>query len=185
MYRALGVTTVTYVLIALGVFGTLTVDEVVGYGETAIAEAARPALGDAGFTMMAIAALLATASSVNATLYASGRPHEDARRASGSSRRSSGAARGSARTRGLLITAGARARRRQPRRPVGDRLVGSACSLVIFVLVGARRRYRLRADTGASASLIVLAIAVDRRRARLLRGRHAAQRSRDVRRDRR
>ena len=61
-----------YVLIALGVFGTLTVDEVIGYGETAIAEAARPALGEAGSTMMAIAALLATSSSVNATLYASG-----------------------------------------------------------------------------------------------------------------
>ena len=72
MYLALGVTSATYVLIALGVFGTLTVDEVTGYGETAIAEAARPALGDAGFVMMAIAALLATASSVNATLYASG-----------------------------------------------------------------------------------------------------------------
>jgi amino acid transporter len=39
MYLALGVTSATYVLIALGVFGTLTVDEVVGYGETAIAEA--------------------------------------------------------------------------------------------------------------------------------------------------
>jgi hypothetical protein len=47
-------------------------DEVVGYGETAIAEAARPALGEAGFAMMAIAALLATWSSVNATLYAAG-----------------------------------------------------------------------------------------------------------------
>ena len=72
MYGALGVTTVLYVLIALGVFGTLTVTEVIGYGETAIAEAARPALGDAGFTIMAIAAMLATASSVLATLYASG-----------------------------------------------------------------------------------------------------------------
>jgi amino acid transporter len=71
MYLALCVTTLIYILIALGVFGTLTVDEAVGYGETAIAEAARPALGEAGFTMMAIAALLATASSVNATLYAS------------------------------------------------------------------------------------------------------------------
>ena len=60
MYAALGVTTVLYVLISLGVFGTLTVEEVIGYGETAIAEAARPALGDAGFTMMAVAALLAT-----------------------------------------------------------------------------------------------------------------------------
>ena len=65
---------VLYVLISLGVFGTLTVDEVIGYGETAIAEAARPALGDAGFVIMAIAALLATASSVNAVLYASGGP---------------------------------------------------------------------------------------------------------------
>ena len=50
MYGALSVTSVVYVLIALGVFGTLTVAEVIGYGETAIAEAARPALGDAGFT---------------------------------------------------------------------------------------------------------------------------------------
>ena len=42
MYAALGVTSLSYVLIALGVFGTLTVTEVIGYGETAIAEAARP-----------------------------------------------------------------------------------------------------------------------------------------------
>ena len=56
MYFALAVTSTTYVLISLGVFGTLTVTEVVGYGETAIAEAARPSLGEAGFLMMAIAA---------------------------------------------------------------------------------------------------------------------------------
>jgi amino acid transporter len=66
------VTSLTYVLIALGVFGTLTVAEVIKYGETAIAEAARPALGDAGFTVMAVAALLSTAGATNATLYASG-----------------------------------------------------------------------------------------------------------------
>jgi amino acid transporter len=71
MYQALGVTTAVYVLIALGVFGTLTVAEVIKYGETAIAEAARPALGDAGFTVMAVAALLSTAGATNATLYAS------------------------------------------------------------------------------------------------------------------
>ncbi len=71
MYLALGVTTVLYVAIALGVFGTLTVDQVVKYGPTAIAEAVRPTLGDAGFAAMAVAALLATASSVTATLYAS------------------------------------------------------------------------------------------------------------------
>jgi amino acid transporter len=70
-YLALGITALTYVLIALGVFGTLTVAAVVGYGETAIAEAARPTLGDAGFTIMAVAALLSTAGATNATLYAS------------------------------------------------------------------------------------------------------------------
>jgi L-alanine-DL-glutamate epimerase-like enolase superfamily enzyme len=55
MYLALGVTSATYVLISLGVFRTLTVDEVTGYGETAIAEAARPTLEDAGFATMAVA----------------------------------------------------------------------------------------------------------------------------------
>jgi len=71
MYLALGGTTVLYVAISVGVFGTLTVAEVTKYGATAVAEAARPALGDAGFTAVTIAALLATSSSVNATLYAS------------------------------------------------------------------------------------------------------------------
>ena len=71
MYIALGATTLLYVAIAIGVFGTLTVPEVVEYGPRAIAEAARPSLGDAGFAAMAIAALLATSSSVTATLYAS------------------------------------------------------------------------------------------------------------------
>jgi hypothetical protein len=58
-------------VVAISVFGTLTVQEVVRYGETAIAEAARLALGDAGFTMMAIAAMVGMAGSVVATLYGS------------------------------------------------------------------------------------------------------------------
>jgi hypothetical protein len=70
-YVALGGTTVLYVAISVGVFGTLTVAEVTHYGATAVAEVARPALGDVGFTAVTIAALLATSSSVNATLYAS------------------------------------------------------------------------------------------------------------------
>jgi len=72
MTFALGITSLTYILIAVGVFGTLTTTQVIGYGETAIAEAARPTLGDAGFTIMAIVALLSTAGCTNATLYASG-----------------------------------------------------------------------------------------------------------------
>jgi amino acid transporter len=72
MTGALGITGLTYILIALAVFGTLTVDEVIQYGPTAIAEAARPSIGDAGFTLMAATALLSTAGATNATLYASG-----------------------------------------------------------------------------------------------------------------
>jgi amino acid transporter len=70
MYLALGITTALYVLVSLGVFGALTVEQVIEHGDTALAEAARPTLGDAGFAMMAIAALLATSSSVNANIYA-------------------------------------------------------------------------------------------------------------------
>jgi len=70
MFIALGITTALYVLISLGVFGTLTVQEVVDNGETALALAAKPALGEAGFAMMAVAALLVTSSSVNANIYA-------------------------------------------------------------------------------------------------------------------
>jgi amino acid transporter len=43
MFIALGITTALYVLISLGVFGTLTVQEVVDNGETALALAAKPA----------------------------------------------------------------------------------------------------------------------------------------------
>jgi hypothetical protein len=72
MYLSLGVTALVYVAVSLGVFGTLTVDEVIANGDTALAEAARPVLGDAGFTIMAITALLATSSSVNSNIFAAG-----------------------------------------------------------------------------------------------------------------
>jgi amino acid transporter len=158
MYRALGVTTVLYVLISLGVFGTLTVAEVVGYGETAIAEAARPTLGDAGFTIMAVAALLATSSSVLATLYASngltallaevgqftpffGRgsrlgPHA-----------------------GMLITAAIVLAVSNLVDISAIASVGSACSLVVFLLVGVAG-YRLRSETGAKGAVVLLGAAV-------------------------
>jgi amino acid transporter len=71
-FIALAIAGGLYVLISLGVYGTLSVEEVIASGDTALAEAAKPALGDAGYSMMAIAALLATASSVNANLFAAG-----------------------------------------------------------------------------------------------------------------
>jgi len=154
MYLALGVTATTYVLISLGVFGTLTVTEVVGFGETAIAEAARPALGDAGFTIMAIAALLATASSVNATLYASGgltaMLAEVGQFPSFFGRGSRLGAHA-----GLLITAAIVLVVSNLVDLSAIASVGSACSLVIFLLVG-MAGYKLRSTTGARGAIILL-----------------------------
>lgn len=58
-----------YVLVSLVTVGNLSVDKIVAAEDYALAEAARPFLGAAGFTLIAIAALLSTASAINATLY--------------------------------------------------------------------------------------------------------------------
>ena len=154
---ALGLTTATYVLIAIGVFGTLTVPEAIGYGETAIAEAARPTLGDAGFTLMSIAALIATAGATNGTLF------------------------GSAGLTASLAELGQFPPLLGPRSRLGKHggllvtgilalvlantvdlsaiaSVGSACSLVVFLLIGLAG-YRLRSETGAAAAIVLLGMA--------------------------
>lgn len=151
---ALGLTTTTYVLIAIGVFGTLTVDQAIGYGETAIAEAARPTLGDAGFTLMAVAALIATAGATNGTLFgaagltASLADLEQFPPLLGT--RSKLGTHG-----GLLVTALLALILANLVDLSAIASVGSACSLVVFLLVG-WAGYRRRGDTGASAILVLL-----------------------------
>ncbi len=157
MYAALGVTTILYLLISIGVFGTLTVDQAIGYGETAIAEAARPALGDAGFTMMAIAALLATASSVNATLYASG-GLTSMLATQGQFPTFFGRGSRLGPHAGLLITAGLVLVVSNVVDLSAIASVGSACSLMIFLLIGLAA-LRLRSEIGASVPIVLLALA--------------------------
>ena len=157
MYAALAVTTVLYVLISLGVFGTLTVDQVIGYGETAIAEAARPALGETGFVMMAIAALLATASSVNATLYASG-GLTSMLAAQGQFPPFFGRGSRLGPHAGMLITAVLVLVVSNVVDLSAIASVGSACSLMIFLLIG-MAALRLRAEIGASAPIVLVALA--------------------------
>ncbi len=64
---------VLYVLVAVVAVGSLPVATLVGARDYALAEAARPTFGAAGFTMIAVAAMLSTASAINATLYGSAR----------------------------------------------------------------------------------------------------------------
>ena len=61
---------VVYVGIAIVVFGNLPPEKVIAAKDFALAEAARPVFGEIGFTVVAIAALFATASAINASLYA-------------------------------------------------------------------------------------------------------------------
>jgi amino acid transporter len=158
MTGALGITGLTYVLIAIAVFGTLTVAQVVQYGPTAIAEAARPALGDFGFTLMATTALLSTAGATNATLYASGNMTGMLAQVGlfpsffGPGHRLGPKA-------GLLITGGAVLVVANFVDLSAIASVGSATALVLFLVICAAG-YRLRANTGSSPVVILLATAV-------------------------
>jgi len=61
---------IVYVGIAISVFGNLPPEKIIAAKDFALAEAARPVFGQFGFTIVAIAALFATASAINASLYA-------------------------------------------------------------------------------------------------------------------
>ncbi len=62
-----------YILIALVTTGTVSEQQLITAQDYALAVAAQPALGHTGFTLVAIAALLATFSAINATLYGNAR----------------------------------------------------------------------------------------------------------------
>jgi len=70
MFIAIGLVMVLYVAVTFAVFGSLPLPEIIKAQDYALAEAAKPAFGQIGFTVMAAAALISTASSINANLYA-------------------------------------------------------------------------------------------------------------------
>ena len=62
-----------YILVSAVTVGNLPVDKILSAKDYALAEAAKPFLGQFGFTLIAAAALLSTASAINATLYGTAR----------------------------------------------------------------------------------------------------------------
>ncbi len=70
---SVAITTMIYVLVSLVAVGNLTADEVQKYKEYVLAVAAQPMLGQAGFLLIGLAALLSTASAINATLFGTAR----------------------------------------------------------------------------------------------------------------
>ncbi len=70
IFISITITMVIYTALAFTVFGNLEVDEVIAAKDFALAEAAKPIFGAIGFTIISVAALFATSSSINAVLYA-------------------------------------------------------------------------------------------------------------------
>jgi amino acid transporter len=156
MYLALGIATVIYLAVSLGVFGTLTVEKVISSGGTAIAVAAEPTLGRAGYWLMTVTALFATAGATNAGLYPavglSERLAETGQFPPLMARKLGGRA-----SDGLLIEAAMCLVL-----AVGFKLdsiasIGSAVALVIFTMITAAH-LRIRSETGASLPILILAI---------------------------
>jgi amino acid transporter len=72
-YSSIGFVILLYILVAIVTVGTLPVENIVHAKDYALAEAARPSLGQTGFTLIAVAAMLSTSSAINATVYGAAR----------------------------------------------------------------------------------------------------------------
>ena len=70
MIIAIVLVALLYILTSFAVLGNLPLPEVIKAKDYALAEAAKPIFGELGFKIMAATALLATASAINASLYA-------------------------------------------------------------------------------------------------------------------
>ena len=137
-------------------FGTLAVDQVVASGGTALAVAAQPVLGNAGYWLMTVTALFATTGATNSGLYpASGLceqmvairqfppllGRELAHRAGA----------------GLVLTAAIAITLAAGFSLTSIASIGSAVALLVFALVTAGH-LRVRAETGARAWLLILGV---------------------------
>ncbi|HED08978.1 MAG TPA: amino acid permease, partial [Ignavibacteria bacterium] len=67
------ITVVIYILVSFVAVGNLTSAEINKYNEYALAVAAKPFLGQAGFFLIGLGAILSTASAINATLFGTAR----------------------------------------------------------------------------------------------------------------
>jgi amino acid transporter len=72
-YSGVGFVIILYALVSIVTVGTLPISKIVDAKDYALAEAARPFLGQTGFLMIAVAAMLSTASAINATIYGAAR----------------------------------------------------------------------------------------------------------------
>jgi len=156
MFLALGIATVIYIAVALGVFGTLTVEKVIASGGTALAVAAEPTLGRAGYWMMSVTALFSTAGATNAGLYpAAGLSEQMA--ATGQFPPSLGRRFADRAPAGLLLTALVAIILAAGFDLSSIASLGSAIALLVFTLVTAGH-FRVWRETGAKPWILAVAV---------------------------
>ena len=73
LFISVGAVAVIYVAVAVVTVGSLDASRIAAASDFALAEASVPSLGQVGFVLVAVAALLATLSAINATLYGTAR----------------------------------------------------------------------------------------------------------------
>jgi amino acid transporter len=158
MYLALGIATVVYVAVALGVFGTLTVQEVIDSGGTALAVAAEPVLGRAGYWLRSVTALFATAGATNAGLYPAGGLCEQMA-ATGQFPPQLGRRLANRAPAGIVVTAAIAIVLAAGFDLTAIASLGSAIALVVFTLITIGH-IRVHQETGARVWVLVLAVAM-------------------------
>jgi amino acid transporter len=156
LYTSVILVIALYLAVALTVTGSLSDYEIERAKDYALAEAAKPSLGQFGFRLIAIAALFSTASAINATLFGSANVcymiARDGELPAGLSRTEWRDATG-----GLLLTAGLVILVTLIFDLSGIAMMGSAAFLLIYAAVNASHLNVLRA-TGASAVIVWLSL---------------------------
>jgi amino acid transporter len=156
LYTSVILVIVIYLAVAITVSGNLSNAQIEQARDYALAEAARPFLGEFGFRLIAIAALFSTASAINATLFGSANVcymiARDGELPSGLSRLAWKSATG-----GLLLTAGLVILLTLTFDLSGIAMMGSAAFLLVYAAVNAGH-LRVLKQTDASAPVVWLSL---------------------------
>ena len=156
LYTAVILVIAIYLAVAVTVTGNLTNEQIAAASDYALAEAARPFLGEAGFRLIAVAALFSTASAINATLFGSANVcymiAKDGELPTGLSRTEWKQLTG-----GLLLTAVLVILVTLAFDLSGIAMMGSAAFLLVYAVVNAGH-LRVLKQTGAHAAIVWLSL---------------------------
>ncbi|HZN29924.1 MAG TPA: APC family permease [Xanthobacteraceae bacterium] len=156
LYTSVIIVIAIYLAVAITVTGNLSDHEIEQARDYALAQAAKPFLGEFGFRLIAIAALFSTASAINATLFGAANVcymiARDGELPAGLSRTEWKQATG-----GLLLTAGVVIVVMLGFDLAGIAMMGSAAFLLVYAAVNAAH-LRVLDQTGANAVIVWLSL---------------------------